>query len=108
MPEKKEFWFSVYTTDSSFFSYINKRAKEFRSRNEYIRRLVEMDRQGYVAWDFDLQRDSLVEKLEEIAKAISNALGVEVLPERIQEIPEISPEVSGDELLEYLTKEKIL
>ena len=111
-----EHYFSVYTRDPSLLSYVNERAQEFKSRNEYIWKLIERDKEGCVQWTNgnagETQKNELLEEIRDELRIISQALGVNVSTEQFEEIiektVEIGENVSSANVIKILIEEGIL
>ena len=110
MPEEKskERYFTVYTGDISRFSYVNKRSKHFKSRNDYIWKLIEMDQKGLIAWDGDVRRDKILEELRKISEAVGVKVPVEHFEEVADRAVEIGENVTSEEVVDILIQEGIL
>lgn len=102
--DKDKYSFTTYTGDQSLYLFLNERSKEFKNRSDYIRKLIEMDQVGLVAWEGEINRDLLIEKLN----SVMEALGIQHEPSRIQKYIEIGENVSVEEAINILTGEGIL
>lgn len=108
----KEYYFNTYTSDFSLFSFVQERAKGFKSRSEYILELIKADRDGLISWGGkEIQREPIIELL----KRILEALGVDKSPEIIEFVEKaekgtlrISEDLSEEEIVKILTDEGIL
>ena len=98
------YYFSTYVRDQSLISFLDERSKDFKNRSDYIRKLIKMDQAGLVAWEGEINRDLLIEKLN----ALMEALGIQHEPTRIQRPVEIGENVSVEEAINILTGEGIL
>jgi len=100
----KEPSFTTYIGDPSLLSFLNERSKDFKNRSDYIRKLILMDSNGLVAWEGEINRDLLIEKLN----SLMEALGIQHEPSKIQRTLEIGEDVSVEEAINILTGEGIL
>jgi hypothetical protein len=96
-------YFTTYINDTSLFLFLEERSRDFNSRSNYIRELVKKDSEGLIAWEGEIDRDLLIEKIN----AVLEALGISVETKRQKHV-EIGENVTVSEAIDILTQEGIL
>lgn len=105
MATGKSLYTGLYLKDPSLLDFAHSRAEKLGfSFSSYIRNLIEKDQEGAVAWDAEIRRDLLEEKLN----AILEGLGIQHKSHEAIKTVQIGENVSAEEAIDILTEEGIL